>query len=118
MRGPHAPCFRSPRRQRFLEWRAVRFLTSILLTPFVYSSALHAGVNEWTTHGPAGLTAFAIAPSPPETLYASSGDGIFRSIDHGETWNLLSRVFTGIQPPPTFITVDAMDPSKLYVSAN
>src|SRR5262249_48559007 len=76
-----------------------------------------AGVNEWTIHGPAGLTAFAIVPGPPETLYASSGDGIFRSSDHGETWALMSRVFTGIQPLPAFLTVDATDPAKLYVSA-
>lgn len=88
-----------------------------LLLIIVCAPEVQAGVNEWTTHGPSGLTAFAMAQGPPETLYASSGDGIFRSSDHGETWTLTSRVFTGIQPPPTFIAVDATDPAKVYVSA-
>jgi photosystem II stability/assembly factor-like uncharacterized protein len=88
-----------------------------LLLIIVCAPEVQAGVNEWTTHGPPGLTAFAMAPGPPEMLFASSGDGIFRSSDHGETWTLTSRVFTGIQPPPAFLTVDAADSSTLYVSA-
>ncbi len=46
-----------------------------------------AGVNRWTTGGPAGgdILSLAIDPETPSTLYAG-GWGLFRSTDGGESW--------------------------------
>jgi hypothetical protein len=53
-----------------------------------------AGAN-WSATGPVptqGITTLAIAPQTPGTLYACShdGDGVFKTIDGGTTWNALN----------------------------
>ena len=52
-----------------------------------------AGVNSWTTEGPFGasVSALAIDPVTPSTLYAGTYQGIYRSTDQGGHW---PRVFT------------------------
>jgi photosystem II stability/assembly factor-like uncharacterized protein len=43
------------------------------------------GMNGWTTT--AAIDSVAIAPSDPDTLYASAGGHIFMTTDHGASWN-------------------------------
>jgi|GEM_PF-4294527 len=53
----------------------------------------YAGQCSWSSGGPYGGVAYALAISPtdPATLYAgmNSGGGIFRSTDDGATWAAL-----------------------------
>jgi photosystem II stability/assembly factor-like uncharacterized protein len=73
------------------------FSALILLTVFTLLLLLapltHAGLNQWTTNGPKGgaVTALAIAPSDPLTLYAATAGNVFRSTNGGGLWELVSR---------------------------
>ncbi len=51
-----------------------------------------AGVNSWTTGGPAGksIGSIVIDPTSPQTLYAASDHGVFKSTDGGASWNSTS----------------------------
>jgi hypothetical protein len=47
-----------------------------------------AGINLWTSHGPAGgnVQALTLDPAPPQTLYAgTSRGGVAKSTDGGST---------------------------------
>jgi hypothetical protein len=75
-----------------------------------------AGVNVWTTNGPAGgdILALAIDPSSPATLYAGTADGrgIFKSRNGGESWSLINTGLTEPGFPTVRPVVDlAIDPS-------
>jgi photosystem II stability/assembly factor-like uncharacterized protein len=63
-----------------------------------------AGMNEWTTTGPAGgsIRALAIDPRTPATLYAATQKGVFKSIDGGGHWSTTN--------PGRSIVVLAIDP--------
>ena len=93
-------------------------------------SLAEAGVNVWTSNGPAGesIQALAIDPTSPSTLYAGSSNcgtyvchagsatgGVFKSTDGGESW---TRANAGL---PTVFTlnvealaIDPVTPSTLY----
>ena len=54
----------------------------VLLSALLWASGasmVHAGNNVWTSLGPEGatVTALAIDPSTPTTLYAGTWDGVF-----------------------------------------
>src|SRR5579862_694730 len=64
-----------------------------------------AGDNVWTSLGQGGpVTALAIDPQNPGTVYAASGGGLFKSADGGADW---SAVNPG---PPCCISTLAIDP--------
>jgi hypothetical protein len=50
----------------------------VLLVASVHSA--QAGINVWTSHGPEGVSvsALAIDPSTPTTLYAGTDNGVFK----------------------------------------
>jgi hypothetical protein len=53
------------------------------------SSVAYAGAGVWTSGGPYGgsVTALAINPTTPTTLYAGTdGGGVFKSTNSGGTW--------------------------------
>lgn len=57
------------------------------------------------------ITALAVAPGDPDTLYAAAGvlptaAGVFRSTDGGETWTPASR---GLPSPPPFCGCGSLD---------
>jgi photosystem II stability/assembly factor-like uncharacterized protein len=71
-----------------------------------------AGINVWTSHGPASeaVGALAIAPTNPTTLYVSAGgDGVFKSTDGGDTWSA-----TGLHSSVAALTIDPATPTTLY----
>jgi hypothetical protein len=73
----------------------------------------HAGTNVWTGHGPYkvgyGVTALAIDPTTPSTLYAGThGGGVVRSTDSGGSWSAVNSGFSG---DARFVTALAIDPS-------
>ncbi len=75
----------------------------------------HAGINVWTSHGPGtvAITALAIDPATPTTLYAGAdGFGAFKSTDAGSTWsNLLDGSVNALAIDPT-------TPSTLYAGTD
>ena len=88
------------------------------------ASLAEAGINVWTSNGPEGgvITALAIDPVTPTTLYAASGTyyaaatgrGVFKSTDGGGSW---TRINSGL--PPFLLNFDALaidpvTPSTLY----
>jgi hypothetical protein len=81
---------------------------------------VQAGINVWTSHGPPGgyvpVTALAVDPKAPTTLYAGTGGGqIFKSNDAGGSWSLANSGLTN-----TIVNAFAIDPatsSTLYAAA-
>ncbi|MFI5180845.1 MAG: WD40/YVTN/BNR-like repeat-containing protein [Thermoanaerobaculia bacterium] len=60
--------------------------------PFILAtlaSPCLGGVNSWTTGGPAGesIGAIVVDPTSPQTLYAASSHGVFKTIDGGASWS-------------------------------
>ncbi len=71
-----------------------------------------AGINVWTTHGPAA-TAFTVAIDPltSTTLYAATDSGVFKSTDAGSSWNT-----TELNTTVRVLAVDPLTPATLYAS--
>jgi photosystem II stability/assembly factor-like uncharacterized protein len=71
-------------------------------------------LGPWSTHGPVGgeVDAVAVAPSNPQVAYALSGVGLFKTLDGGVSWTLVSR--QGVSGPPVYLVVDPTDPDTLY----
>jgi photosystem II stability/assembly factor-like uncharacterized protein len=92
-----------------------RFLLAGLVSVALSAARVSAGVNVWTTNGPAGtdIRALAITPSNPATLYAGSyGNGVFKSTDSGGTW---VRASTGLTTPYiSALVVDPAAPATVY----
>ena len=75
---------------------------------------LWAGSSKWTSIGPFGgsIQSLAIDPTNPETLYAGTESGVFKSTDGGASWdnvNSALKVFS--------IVIDPRKPSTLYASS-
>src|SRR5687768_8870098 len=71
-----------------------------------------AGSSAWTSLGPGGglITALAIDPTAPTTLYAGTlGGGVFHSTDGGGSWTAINAGLTNL-----FISALAMTPATLY----
>ncbi len=69
------------------------FFTLILLFCFYLNTLqihqVHAGPSQWNSVGlqERTINALVIHPLNPNTLYAGTATGVFKSIDHGATWN-------------------------------
>lgn len=59
------------------------------------------------------VSAIAIAPSAPATIYAFSSSGVYRSTDGGATWT--KRLGTGVTNQFSFVNALAVDPSNTSV---
>src|SRR4029077_1713219 len=71
---------------------------------FIFSTGLgtsvaSAGINLWTSGGPAGgqVSTLAIDPSKSTTLYAGTQFGVFKSVDGGGSWTDLGLTFNSIR---------------------
>ena len=76
---------------------------------------------EWTqTGGPGGgyINDIAIDPDKPSLIYAvGSDEGIYKSSDGGESWNLIT--FTdSVGEPIQNLEMDPQNPSTLFCSSN
>jgi photosystem II stability/assembly factor-like uncharacterized protein len=83
---------------------------------FVMSGNLvHAAAGAWTSNGPSpeeqgGVWSLAIAPSQPETVYAGTRNGVWKSVDAGGSWS-----FAGLEGSTIFsLTVDPTDSQTVY----
>lgn len=86
-------------------------LAGLLLT---VAADANAGVDQWTSLGPEGGQVLDVAidrSTTPQTLYAANPAGVFRSVDGGAEWHLLSEEFF------EELLVDPSDGSVLYGAA-
>ncbi len=69
------------------------------------------------TGGPSGpVTAIAVDPGSASTLYARSGDRVFKTVDGGATWSALSQTFQiKATTPPLPASAMLLTSSTLYV---
>ena len=86
-----------------------------LVLGFLFCTAVaRGGVNRWTSIGPEGgrITAIAIDPESPSTVYATSAAGVFKSLDGGATWASASAGLLQGYPGSTTVGAIAIDPSS------
>jgi hypothetical protein len=73
-------------------WRVIPVLLGVLCC--LFSPSVHAGQNRWSSSGPThrtlSISTFAIDPLTPAILYAGTFQGVFKSVDAGANWTLLS----------------------------
>jgi hypothetical protein len=77
-----------------------------------------AGISQWTNIGPDGGSVYALAIDPQNalTVYASTGRGLFKSTDGGDSW----RATTPGMPNDSALTlaIDPQNPSTLYAEVH
>src|SRR5215813_8952055 len=98
------------------EARRLRTLAGLLFAVLLVTLAhgVQAGINVWTSHGPPGpVSALAIDPVMPSTLYAGTlGAGVFKSMDGGATWR-----GTGLTNGTVFaLAIDPTTSTTLYAA--
>jgi hypothetical protein len=54
------------------------------------TSTVQAGINQWTPIGPFGGSARALAidPQNPDTVYAGTSGGVFKTTNCGTSWKI------------------------------
>jgi photosystem II stability/assembly factor-like uncharacterized protein len=64
-----------------------------------FPASAHAGVNAWTSSGPDGGTAYALAADPlaAGVVYAATPGGLWKSVDGGATWTRPSGDPVGVE---------------------
>jgi photosystem II stability/assembly factor-like uncharacterized protein len=76
-----------------------------------------AGVNVWTSHGPGtpGILALAVDPIAPETIYALTEFGVFKSTDAGDSWSAANTGLPGTSGSCA-LAIDPTAPRTLYAA--
>lgn len=88
-----------------------------LATLGIGSGLLWAGVDSWTSLGPdgGGASALILDPKNPDTVYAVTPAGLFKTTDGGAGWGPTTPL-----PPNsgviTSLTIDPQNPSTLYAA--
>src|ERR1700704_28755 len=82
------------------------------LLALLASATICAGVNEWTNVGPQGgsIQYLAVDPQDPTTVYATTGVGVFKSMDAGAHWN--NAGLSGLGGGN--LVIDPQNPNTLY----
>jgi photosystem II stability/assembly factor-like uncharacterized protein len=100
-------------------WQAISLPHHVMpLLAILASGTICAGVNEWTNVGPerGGAQSLAIDPQNPNTVYAATSVGVFKSTDGGASWSNagLNGFFVGglIIDPQTHTTLSAWTPGS------
>jgi hypothetical protein len=77
-------------------------LFGLTLACLIAPAAVSAQTESWTSIGPEGGTAFALAidPETASTIYAGTTGGVFKSTDAGVRW---SPTNAGLPGPTNFI---------------
>lgn len=102
-------------------WTWTALTCAVLLVVSVYSA--QAGINVWTSLGLEGVyvSALAIDPSKPSTLYVGTptcnpfctGGGVLKSSDGGGTWNATGLGDVDATSGSTLV-IDPVTPTTLY----
>ena len=77
-----------------------------------------AGDNVWTSLGPDGgsISALVIDPQNTGTVYAATGNGVFKTTDGGTSWSQASAGLPG--PFVVTLVIDPQNTSTLYAWTN
>jgi ligand-binding sensor domain-containing protein len=69
---------------------------------------------------PGGLVRdLAVSPNDPATLYAATGNGLYKSVDAGETWTKTSLASGAISNPAiAAVAIDPASPGVLYAGTD
>ncbi len=94
---------------------------SLLAAGASLSPSVNAGQGAWTSGGPYGgnISALAIDPSNPATLYAgTSGGRVFKSTDGGKSWTFKVGLTptSAIQASVHALAIDPSAPTTLYAA--
>jgi poly(3-hydroxybutyrate) depolymerase/6-phosphogluconolactonase (cycloisomerase 2 family) len=89
------------------------FALTLICAAFLIAGAqaARAGLNVWTTHDPYGglpITALAVDPQTPNTLYAGTDGGIFQSTNSGGSWRAVNSCLGGDALGVRVLAMDAM----------
>jgi len=76
------------------------------------------GVNYWTNHGPtpSRVVCLTVAGDSRTVYAASSGIGVFKSLDGGSTWNATARIES--RPYVAALAVDPTSASTVYAAGD
>lgn len=79
--------------------------------------AAQAGINQWTTNGPAGrsVVAIVIDPTNPRILYAGTDKGVYKSTNAGAKWDFLPA---SDRKQINGLAIDPTNPIFLYATYN
>jgi len=85
----------------------------LLLLAALGTGTLWAGKNVWTSIGPSGGSAHALAADPvnPGTVYAGTSRGVLKTTDGGTTWQLAN---SGLPPGIHILAIDPTNPGTIY----
>ena len=95
----------------FASW----FISLLLLILFLTSSVLaESNSASWTKIGLNSLSIRSLVSHPvnPDIIYAGTDDGIYKSIDKGNTWQATSNQGT----PAFYIVISPSEPNILYAT--
>ena len=101
-------------RQKSKRILKITLIVAFVLFNFYQAIPASAGTNFWSSNGPDGgfISALAINPLTPATLFAGTDNGIFRSTDGGSTWKETSDGMGHMVIKN--LVIDPVTPSILY----
>ncbi len=89
-----------------------------LVSVFMRNPPAYAGLNAWTTNGPAVpfIQAVAVDTTNPDIVYAATSRGVFKTTNGGLAW---AAVKTGLVPIDEHfaLSIDPSDSDIVYVGA-
>jgi photosystem II stability/assembly factor-like uncharacterized protein len=100
--------------KRFGVFRILHALSLLCIITALIALNSYAQSSAWVQQGPGGATinALVVVPSSPQTLYAGTGYGVYKTINGGGAWNVMNN---GLANAPVYsLAVDPMNPLTLY----
>jgi len=102
-----------------------RFSVLLLILCSIACSAAFAGINEWTFVGlsPEHVTDVVVRPDQPNTMFAISAlhaldpvqmGGLFKTTDHGQTWDTLGFLHAWLWD----LEMDPLHPDTMWLAAD
>jgi photosystem II stability/assembly factor-like uncharacterized protein len=100
------------------------YLKGIIIAAFFLSlsiiiseSSARAGINQWTSAGPAGglISAIAIAPANSQTVFAGTANGVYKSTNGGTSWSAVNNGLTSISI--LSLAIDPANSQTVYAGA-
>ena len=104
---------------RIITLRKVLLIGLLALLIASQASTVSAGTNVWTSIEPEGgtISALAIDPATPSTLYAGTyNGGVFKSANGGGNWSAVNAGLTNIGVRA--LAIDPATPSMLYAGTD